>query len=580
MIDLVKNFKKHEKEMTILANGQKEDYFGHDTYKNLESRVEKLKKSNNMDFGERFIGKFGTPIQKSVSLMRKMVFDQNYRHEQLFYIKPTESTDAETATNIENTLADNLRRTKFKSRAFNIIKLNCAEYGASVCYSTPGILRNTHFKTQKFSENGITTIRRVQVDEPDIVIHNKSIHPLLYFQDPDCPTPEESLWQGHLERWDIPEYVAYVMNNKDLLINKNVQATLDDIKKSGRIDQFYMKDQENKLTKYPVDVTKLYSTLNITGNEDNLIPYYIEMVDDKIIRIEQNVFDENLRPYSILKFIPRNDVWWGNCDGEFQIPHENAYNTLIGLQLGNAIRSQDIATLYPRGAIDMGDWNERKTYNGWVPVDVPDGMNFPNMIYKHQTTNDAKQDIEFMFRELNSSRQMIGSTPNVNQRVSKTSPLANTTATAVQSMEEISDIKEGSYMENFNYGMINIAKVNITLIQQFFPDSFSVVSSPGKSESLLNKEEIMGSSEIEVKTALTNNKMFEAQRYINGINTVFNWLGTMHPDAQKINLVPLIKTALHRLDLGDINELYNEDAQGMPPQVPQQGQQQGAPPIA
>jgi hypothetical protein len=515
------------------------------------------------------MSKLGFPIQKAVSMMRKFVFDQNYR-DQLFYVRETESTSPETAKNIEDVLTDNFRRTKFKAGAFNRLKLDCAEYGSAVCYSSPGVLLDPHFKTvaSRDSMGNFLGYERKKIVEPDIVINNKSVDPLLYFQDPDCPIPEESNYQGHIERWDINDFVYYVEMNKQHLITKNVQKILNTIKKSGYTDEFYKKDDDNQLTKYPVDVTIHYSTANIPGNEDNVIPYYFLMVGGEIIRIENNLFDENLIPYSILKFIPRNDVWWGNCDSEFVLPHENAINTLVGLKVDNAIRAEDQVTLFPKGAIDPSDWNNRHASGGMVGVEVPDGMNLQNMIYKYQFTDEAVTTFDPTMREINSNMQNIGSRPNVNQRQSRTGPLANTTATAVQSMEDISDIKESGYMEQFNYGMIRIARVNITLSQQFYPEDFSVVSSPGKGERLLDKDEILGAADISVRTALTSNKAFLAQKYINDINTIMNWRGTQDPEMMKIRLAPLVKNALHRLDLGDVNELY-DDSQPMQPQIPQ-----------
>ena len=581
MIDLIQNFNKVEKPLTDLLINQKADYFSSDTHKNHARRTEVLKASNNMQFKSGFAAKLGFPIQKAVSLIRKFVFDQNYRSPQLFYIKPTEATSKETAMAMEATINDNLRRTKFQSRTFNRIKLSVADYGAGVCYSAPSLLLQPHWKTiPVYDAQGVfVNTERKYIDTPDIVVMNKWVDALNYFQDPDCPFPEESLYQGHLERWDIPEFVAYIEAQKQYLIKKNVSAFFEKLKKSGSIDNYYSKQDNGSLTKSPVDVSVFYTTANIKGNEDNLQPYYIEMVDNKILRIEKDLYDENLRPYSIFKFLPRNDAWWGNTDGELVLPHENATNTLIGLKMSNAIRAEDQIILTSKGLIDSANWQNRRYNGGIVEVDLPDGLKITDVFSKHQFTDEALGTFDAMQREINASRQSVASTPNVQQRVSKTSPLQNTTATGVQAMEAQGDIKEGSYNENLNYGVIDMGRINLTLLQQFLPDDFVVVSNSDKGERFLEKQEILGSADISIRTSLTNNKMFEAQRYLNGINTVMNWKGTQDPAMMRIALEPMVKTALHRLDLGDINELYPE----LPPQIqtPANGQggeqPQGAP---
>jgi len=577
VIDLVKDLKSHETSLTNLLNGQKEEYFGHLVFKNLQNRKDKLRKSNNMDFGqEKFLSKLGFPIQKATSLMRKFIFDQNYASDQLYYVKETESTNAVIAKNIEDTLNDNVRRTKFISTDFNYLKLELAEYGTAVCYSTPGRLHNSHMITQmkKDQLGNPIGIERVRVDTPDIVIKNQRIDSSNYFQDPDAIIPEYSNYQGHLERWYVPEFLDYIKN--PAIKFRNISAIKKKLNSEGWIDQFYHRETLNgreEIAKKPVDMTKIYSLCNIKGNEDNTIPYYIEMVDGKIIRIEKDLFDENLRPYAILTFIPRLDTWWGNTDGEFVLSHENATNTLIGLKIDTAIQAQDQTIFHKKGSIDAGDWNNRHNAGGFVGVDVPDGINLSHLLFPFQSNDQSLGTFDSAMREINASRQSMASAPNVNQRVSKTGPLQNTTAKAVSTMEEQGDIKEGSYTRQANYGIVKIAQDTIALMKQFFPDSFSIMSSAGKQEKFLNKEEILGSTDVIVRTSLTNNKAFEAQRLLNAINTIYNLKGTQQGSAMAIQEGPVIKKWLDRLDVGDPTELYNENFQqpGLPPQVQQQG---------
>jgi hypothetical protein len=576
MIDLVDRFKKHELEITRHLNGEKEDYFGHDVYKKLAKRKERLKKSNDMDYNQhRFMSKTGFPIQRNVSRMRKFIFDQNYADLQLYNIKETNEVDTATARNIEDTLNDNLRRTNFSSLVFNYIKLDCADYGAAVVYSAPDVLLQPHFKTvTRFNEFGnVAGYERVPITEEDIIVQNHRTDILNYFQNPDVVVPEHSSYQGHIERWDTHEFISYT--NQEGIQFYNIKPIIKDIDKQGRIDQFYTKDVEGNITKYPIDVTKIYSLINIKGNEDNTIPYYVEMVDGKVIRIEQNMFDENLRPYAVFNFIPRGDAWWGNTDGEMTLPHENVFNTLLGLKLDCALKAQDQSLFYKKGSIDAADWNQRKVNNGFVGIDFPDGMDIRKMVMPFQSVDQSIQTTDSAFREINSSLQSIASQPNVNQRVSKTGPLQNTTATAVNTMQEQGDIKEGSYTRQFNIGVIRMGKNNITLLQQVLPDDFAV--SAGNQQKFLEKSEIIGAADIVVRTALTNNKAFEAGRLLNIINTIYNLKGTQQGGAMQINEMPVIKKWLEKSDLGDINELINEAKQDFPVSMGQaQPQQQVA----
>ncbi len=567
--NLEEQFDKFEKPITEMVHEQKDGYFQSGAFTRLNKRVNRLRDSNDMKFGDGFKSKMGFPIQKVRSMGRKFIFDQNYRGENLINVQPTGETDKEIARNIEDAIVENLNRTRFRHKAFNQIKLQCSEYGTGVSYSVPGELYNTHLKTVRDEMGQIT---RKRINREDVVIHNYSIDCRNKFQDPNAAWWQDSPYHGHLERMDIAQWRAMISANQDVYIKRNVMKIWDKIKESGgNKDQHFSTDASQSYPKWPVDRTILYSPLNIKGNEDGTDIYYIEMVDDKIIRIQKDLWDENLMPYSVFNYIPRGDVWWGGTDGELVLPHENFFNTLMGLKLDMALRALDQYIFYAKGSIDTGDWNNRHVNGGLIGIDLKDNMQLGGMLQNYQFSDQSLAGTDRAIQEINSSIQSTASSPNVNQRQSKNSPLQNTTATAVNALQEVGDIKEGSYMEQFNYGMITMARNNIVLMQQTFPDDFAI--STGAGTKLVSKDEIFGSVEFKIKTALTNNKAFEAQRLMNGINTLFNLIGTQHPSVQGLDPTPIIKGWLEKSDFGDVREIMKQaqPQQGLPPQVqPQQ----------
>jgi hypothetical protein len=55
--------------------------------------------------------------------------------------------------------------------------------------------------------------------------------------------------------------------------------------------------------------------------------YYVEFVDNKIIRIHESELDCNERPIKTGCLLTRPEVWWGNTDLEDVIPHQNVFKT-------------------------------------------------------------------------------------------------------------------------------------------------------------------------------------------------------------------------------------------------------------
>jgi len=568
-INLEEKFSKFEKKITEKALTQKSNYYGNDVYKRLEKRIDRLTDSNNMEYGQdNNKSKIGFPIQKARSMMRKFIFDGNYPGENLATVKKTSSTDRDNAKTIEEAMNDNLRRTRFLQKDFDIIKQNCAEWGTGVAYSVPDFLMSSYMVTVNEGD-GFT--RKEVKGEEDTVIKNLAIDPRNKFQDPGCPNFEDSLYHGHVERIYMSEFISQVESDKSLYVKKNVNKIREKILKVQESvkDTDYKTDATEDGGEWQIDKTIMYSTLNIEGNEDNQSPYYLEIVDGKIIRIQKDIWDRNMMPYTVFRYIRRTDVWWGGTDGELILPHENIYNALMGLKLDVAMRALDQYIFYGKGTLDSADWNNRRVNGGLIGVDVKEGTHINNMLAFNQFEDRSVQGTQDAFREINSSVQSTASNPNVNTRQSKSNPMENVTAAAVHSLEDQGDIKEGSYLNQFNYGLIYMFRLNINMMRQVFPDEFAISAADGN-ELLVGKDEIFGALEFIVRTAYTSSKTAEAKRLNNVITMLMNLRGTQDPAFQRINMEAIVENLMGKLDIGDNDVVY-------PEAQPQQQQQQQLP---
>ena len=313
-----------------------------------------------------------------------------------------------------------------------------------------------------------------------------------------------------------------------------------------------------------VDVRRFYAQINIEGNEDDLNHYYIEMVGDKIIRIQHNPNDEDLVPYNVFLYYPRLEYWWGNTDSEFVIPHENFTNLIMGLKADRALNMLQQYIFHEKGVIDPTDWNNRLINGGLIPVDLKGGRELQKVLHQFRPQDDSLASTDSIMREVKESQQKMTPTPDFT-RGAKAGGLRNQTATAALILEEQGDALESNILEQFNFSMEELARVQMTMLQQHLPDQFGLRPRPEQSMRILDKAQILGSFDYRVETALTRNRLNELQRLQNKITGTMNFRGTGDPTWQRVDMEQVARRWLQQADIGPVDELLPA---GAPAQIP------------
>ncbi len=136
MIDLVKQFDKHSGKISDYLMGRMHGYYKSTTYLRLKSRMERLKDSNNMRYStsrtNNFIGKFVVPLVKEISLNQRAVIKKAARNDPFLTYEPEGSTSVQNAVNMQETVGQNLRSTKFKATTFNAGAKIASQYGSNI----------------------------------------------------------------------------------------------------------------------------------------------------------------------------------------------------------------------------------------------------------------------------------------------------------------------------------------------------------------------------------------------------------------------------------------------------------------
>lgn len=565
MLDLANKFEKYEKELTSFLSGQKSAYFKHRCFLRLQARYHRLRASIDMQFnstgrsssgaGADFKSKVSFPLVKQRTLLREAILSQNYRGEPIITAEPAGATPMDNAKNAQEILNANFKSTQFRAKAFRLIKKDCAEYGAAVCYSS---WRESSKTVTKTVSTPLGTDRQ-PVKSSKKNVWNHTIHILDYFQNPAIADSEDSEYIGHLELINLSKLKTMYDMSPDVYIKKNLQWVIKEAEKGAIEDPNYHDKNESERStdtgSFPMHRTCMYSTCNIKGNEDNENYYYIEMIAGKIVRFQENPHDDDLRPYAIFTFYPRREYWWGNSDAEFVYPHEQYTNLIMGMKADKALEALNSWLFYEKGSIDAADWNNRVKSGGMVPVKLTGNKNLSQLIHQVQPQDYSLQSTDSIMREIKESQQHLTPRPDFS-RAATQGGTRNITATAAVILEEQGDVAEAQILENFTFGLKTLGHNNIVIMQQRLGDKFAIRPSITEDQKVLNKDEILGSFSFHVETSLNKNKSSELLRLQNILTAMMNFKGSQDPAFQTIDLTPLIRKVLKNADIGDVDEYF------------------------
>lgn len=569
--DLPRKFPKYEKQIRDFALLRKSDYFGSNCFKVLNSRYETLRDSNNMDFSKTgaTMSKMSFALVKEQMLLRRAVTKQNFRNEPLFSVEPVGDTPRQNALNIQDVVNLNGKRTRFRRKCLDPIIDLTSKFGVGVAYCDPREDKGEHFMTVPVDGfPGMTQRQRVPYSRKGV--HHRQIHFLNYFQDPSVLDAEYSDYQGHIQRWHLHELQLLLSSKDSRYMLDNLAAALKNARDSLP-DEDYHEENTSDDAKYAVDVVHMFTTLPIRGNEDDDTIYYLEIVDDTIIRFQAEIYDQKVRPYQIFTFDKHIDYWWGNADAEYRIPHENATNMLLGLALDNVINSTKIIRLYDPNVINIKDIQNRHRTQGFVPADFKK-MIGQRAFQQEQSVDNSNNSVQFIMSYINENMQRNSTKTDFGRKETAGGP-QNSTAFAASLLQGQADMLDADLLEQFSYALETLGEKDAILLQQFLSDYIRIRSNSKEQPRELNKAEILGMFDFSIKTSLQKNILSESTRIQNALTQLIN-MGNVRPELQNMKIVDAVRDWIKTLDIGDPDIILPQEAKqpampgGMPAQVP------------
>jgi len=587
MIDLVKEIYKGnsaiEKAVSTYLMDKVEMYESSDCKKKLKARYNKLTASTNMNYGSnsrnnttnQFVNKLAFPVVMEMYRMWRAMIKRNFRGEPLITLQPVDETPIENAIKAQNALTLNLKATGFRESrsgwdlvADDLARIGCAVTCSQFEHRQKNILRtvNTEFGIQ-------------QINQPENRknVWNYRVHMLNYGQDPLIADPEFSSFKFVIEDIPLSKIITQYQKNPELYVKKNIESIIKDSKAEMYKDNYFYRDDKslNDYTKSGVNRRKFFAQICINGNQDDDTKYYVEMIGDRIVRIQKNWLDYDEDFFTVFTMRNRSDYWWGNAPCEDVIPHENWMHMVMNLSADNVLKSMEKYIFYFKDALDPSDINARHSSGGWIPVSRKDAMQLQNVIYDMAPRPTDLTNLDYITREVKESAQKQSPKPDFLRSGNK-GGLANNTATAAGMLGEVSDLMESDCMEVVATGLSRLGKLNIIQLQQHLGSQFLQRPNPKLPPELVYKRDILGDFWYSVMSSLHKNTIQEAIRLQNAATQMINFKNTGNPEFQNLNIGAVVRKWVSQLDIGDVDEIMPEQAQGqMMPQMGMRPQAQG-----
>lgn len=580
MIDIVGEIrngnKDLEKKVTTYLMERRGTYETSSCKKKLKDRYKRLKSSIDMNYGNnanvgtqtnQFTSKVAFPMVRELYLMWRAMIKRNFRQDPLITLQPIDNTLLQTAVDMQSVLMLNMKSTQFRTNrnGWDAIADDVARYGAAVSISQFQKKQTTIKKTI----NTQFGVQQQSIPQNRTNVFNYRIHLLNYGQDPFCSDPQDSTWKSIVENKPMSSIIAEFKASPENYLKDNLEEILKDAKAQAYKDQYIYQDDKslNDYAKTGLDRVKFWAKIHINGNEDNDSKYYVEMIGDKIIRIQENWLDEDEDMLTVYTMRNRAEYWWGNAPCEDIMPHENFVHLMMNMKADQTLKLLERYIFYAKGSIDPTDIDSRHVNGGWIPVDLKN-FQMQNMIYEYQGKDSSTSDIDYFLREVKESAQKMSPKPDFLRSGNK-GGLANNTATAAGMLDEMGDLLESDCMEMLACGLQRLGKLNVLQLQQFLAPQIQVRPNPKLDPVMLWKKDLLGDFWYEILSSLHKNTVQEAIRLQNVITQIQNFKGTMDPTWQNVNIMPIARKWVSMLDIGDVDTvLPNQNAMAVPGMMP------------
>lgn len=560
MIDLVSDFESKEKEIGEYIKSAANGYFQSECYKKLDKRICSLQQSNDLMPASLGTNNWKShvvfPIVKERSLLRRAITAANYRSNDTYTLNGIGSTPPENATQAELVLNLNMAHTFFKMRCLKPCIDTASKFGATVTFTYFKSDEQERIKTSYDPKTGMYVRSRSSSNRKNVV--NEQVWLRDYFQNPDIPNSEDSDYMGHYRRIHMNELVSMLNDDNDIYIKENVAKVIEELKR-GAAKSSGREWGDKDYGQWSTELMRYEGTIPIKGNEDGLNKYVCEMVGETIIRLSVDDYDDDIKSYTVINFDKRPEYWWGNSDSEYVVAHENFLNTFLSMSADNALRSMMQYVFYQKDTINPTDINNVYRNNGFIQVDVKN-TNLSNIINPFQPGNINLNQAQFITQMVNESIQKMGTKIDLSRKTDQGGGVMNnSTATAANILAGQSDILEADILENFDFGVSEIGRKNLILLQQFLGELFYVRPRPQDAERMIEKYQIMGEFEFVINSTASKNKQGEMLRMQNLATWLLNIMSNPIMQQQGYNISPIVRDILQKAELPSIDDVLPND---------------------
>ena len=567
MIDILKDFGRHQKKVYDYCRQRIDGYYSSQCYKILRRRMNvldrsidlKTNKSESTAMANEWMSKTVATYGHEVYLMTRSVLNKNFSAEPLISFEPNHGmTTWEQAANAQETLAQNFKSTMFRAKVMRMKHKSLARYGSAVTVSFFNDSRQTVKRTQE-TMMGIGQVAS-EVKRQNVL--NVCVDIANYFQNPEVADSDESDFQGFIQRWHLSRLINTAKAMPDLYIKENLKKAIEEAKENASTNYNYRGTSISDWNKFGVDIEHWYGKLNIAGNEDDETIYYLEIVGDNIIRIQDNPFDWNIKPITITTMDKRQEYWWGNTPVEKIIPAENFAQITMAMTADATWKALQSFLFYPEGGLDVSAINDRAKNGGFIPVDPEILENYKTPIFPWQRQEISTAAIQYMMAEAKETMQRVNPKTDLGRK-GLPGGIQNDTAYAANLMENQASDMQMDYLGEVADGYKQIGRINHIMLVQFADDEFEIRSGK-EGVKKLHKRDIMGDFMFTAKSSLTKNTQMELAKHENAVTWLMNLVNTGNPQFQGINMRKIIKKVAEKFDLEmDTDEI-------IPDQQPQQ----------
>ncbi len=517
--------------------------------------------------GNQWLSNISMPMVREAYLARRAAAKSACRMDPLITVEPSLGTPVENARNMQDVLTSNFYASRFKENALWPAINWASRCGSAVMSHTFHVdllkKKKTVFNGMMYGQTEVQSLRRM--------VKSSVEHSLNYFQNPSVPEPYESDYQGFLRRLRLSEQIADYEQNGDAYVKENMLEFVKAAVKGTVGSQFLRaanKDAKGDIQQVASDIAYWYGTLNVKDNEEDSREYCLLISgDSKILKIEENPYDENIRPISIFGFDKRLDNWWSNTDVQNQVPFENMANIFLRMTADEGLKAlQRIIFLDKRSGLDVATFNEQRVNGGVVEFQGKDNLSASGIFHEFQGRDTSLGATQAILGEMKEAGQRVRSKVDMSRKENQ-GGLKNSTATAATILNDEGNEQEFDYLENFFAGVSDTGYKHTCLLQQFLGEEINVRENPRSPMKTIEKKDILGEFDYRYSTSLTKNKQFQITNLMNVLTFLQNMKGTGDPSWMNVQLPTVIRSYLQKILPEDINadEAY-------PPQVQQQMQ--------